>query len=391
MTPVGSPSCVFSIAKRNVTCILDTGAQISVIRVGMLPGLRAQPSKLRLKDVNGGVSVLYGPRAVELVIGTVRFKFLVFEAEINDECIVGMDFIRGNRGIVNADELLFTLRNPVTNEKFSHPFTLQPSLDVGKFGASCVYAVARATLGFEIQPFSTTTCTIKLSGPSDISTDDVPQLAQVLRTRCVLSSDGLITWTRSGGRPARSVVSRDRSTVSSNEVTIARSNTHHSEIVASKRRAVNVGDPVTTPFTLQVRDRQHPTGCADDVDESLRALPFAVVVPSDLLQARQCDITLSVVPFAPGLIELEIQNTSGNHVVIKKGSVVACVHPASLEELMACYECYESPYGKIRLENVSGMANSQPFPGPHVASQPTPCIHSAAAPETSRMATGQLT
>ncbi|KAK3933080.1 Cullin-associated NEDD8-dissociated protein 1, N-terminal part [Frankliniella fusca] len=106
----------------------------------MLPGLRAQPSKLRLKDVNGGVSVLYGPRTVELMIGTVR--------------------------------------NPVTNEKFSHPFTLQPSLDVGKFGASCVYAVARATLGFEIQPYSTTTCTIKLSGPSDISTDDVPQLAQ---------------------------------------------------------------------------------------------------------------------------------------------------------------------------------------------------------------------
>ncbi|KAK3932776.1 Inorganic pyrophosphatase [Frankliniella fusca] len=264
----------------------------------MLPGLRAQPSKLRLKDVNGGVSVLYGPRAVELMIGT-------------------------------------------------------PSLDVGKFGASCVYAVARATLGFEIQPYSTTTCTIKLSGPSDISTDDVPQLAQVLRTRCVLSSDGLITWTRSGGRPTRSVVSRDRSTWSSKEVTIARSNTHHSEIVASRRRAVNVGDPVTTPFALQVLDRQHPTGCADDVDESLRALPFAVVVPSDLLQARQCDITLCIVPFAPGLIELEIQNTSGNHVVIKKGSVVACVHPASLEELMACYECYQSAPEEAKVNSAS--------------------------------------
>jgi len=207
-------------------------------RIGILLGPRAPPSKLRLKDVNGGVSVLYGPRAVELEIGTVKFKFLVFEAEINDECIVGMDFIRGNRGIVDADELKFTLRNPVTHEKFSHPFTLQPSLDVGKFGAGCIHAVARATLDVEIHPFQTTTCTIQLSGPSDLPDDDVSQLARVLRARCVLESDGLVTWPKGGGRPMPRSTDSDLRNIemekSSNEVTIARSNSFHQESVASR-------------------------------------------------------------------------------------------------------------------------------------------------------------
>ncbi|KAK3916875.1 Protein NYNRIN [Frankliniella fusca] len=327
---------------KKVSCILDTGAQISVTRIGILPGPRAPPSKLRLKDVNGGVSVLYGPRAVELEIGTVKYKFLVFEAEINDECIVGMDFIRGNRGIVDADELKFTLRNPVTHEKFSHPFTLQPSLDVGKFGAGCIYAVARATLGVEIQPYQTATCTVQLSGPSDLSDDDVPKLAQVLRARCVLESDGLVTWPKDGGRPRPRSTDSDLRSIemekSSNEGTIARSNSDHHETVAPRCGAASASDPVTTPFSLQTRERSYHVGPTDDVDQSLRVLPFGVVVPSDLLSERQCDFPLAVVPFAPGLIELEIQNNSGSHVILRKGSVVACVHPASLDELIFWYE-----------------------------------------------------
>ncbi|KAK3926331.1 Retrovirus-related Pol polyprotein from transposon opus [Frankliniella fusca] len=253
-----------------------------------------------------------------------------------------MDFIRGNRGIVDADELKFTLRNPVTHEKFSHPFTLQPSLDVGKFGAGCIYAVARATLGVEIQPYQTATCTVQLSGPSDLSDDDVPKLAQVLRARCVLESDGLVTWPKDGGRPRPRSTDSDLRSIemekSSNEGTIARSNSDHHETVAPRCGAASASDPVTTPFSLQTRERSYHVGPTDDVDQSLRVLPFGVVVPSDLLSERQCDFPLAVVPFAPGLIELEIQNNSGSHIILRKGSVVACVHPASLDELMFWYE-----------------------------------------------------
>jgi len=99
-----------------------------------------------------------------------------------------------------------------------------------------------------------------------------------------------------------------------------------------------VSNSVTTPFTCQTRERSHHVGRTDDVDQALHALPFGVVVPSDLLSERQCDIPLGVVPFAPGLIELEIQNNSSSPVILRKGTVVACVHPASLDELMFCFE-----------------------------------------------------
>ncbi|KAJ1529581.1 hypothetical protein ONE63_006351 [Megalurothrips usitatus] len=91
-----------------------------------------------------------------------------------------------------------------------------------------------------------------------------------------------------------------------------------------------------TPPSLQGLDQEHPAGHARDVDQALRVLPYGLVVPSELLKLRRCGIALGTVPFSPGLVELEIQNESSDHVIIPRGSVVAHIYPTTMDDLLDC-------------------------------------------------------
>ncbi|KAE8742026.1 hypothetical protein FOCC_FOCC012442 [Frankliniella occidentalis] len=91
-----------------------------------------------------------------------------------------------------------------------------------------------------------------------------------------------------------------------------------------------------TPSSFQSRNLNCPNGALDqEVDRTLNSLTLGLVQPSPLLDKRQCSLVTGVVPFAPGTLELELENTSSSHVVLPRGSVVALVHPVGLVDLQA--------------------------------------------------------
>jgi hypothetical protein len=72
----GSPmvQCILN-SKINSKSTVDTGSVITIVKRDLLPGPPAPPSKLRLKDVNKGTSVLYGPRVRRLLL--IRFYLCI--------------------------------------------------------------------------------------------------------------------------------------------------------------------------------------------------------------------------------------------------------------------------------------------------------------------------
>ncbi|KAK3925315.1 Leucine--tRNA ligase, partial [Frankliniella fusca] len=115
------------------------------------------------------------------------------------------------------------------------------------------------------------------------------------------------------------------------------------EAVRPGRGSADTSDFDTTPtfallsgdFNLfQSRNSMCTNGAYErEVDRALYALTLGLVQPSPLLDQRQCSLVPGVVPFAPGTMELELENQTGNHVVLPRGSVVALVHPVGFVDL----------------------------------------------------------
>jgi hypothetical protein len=177
--PVGSPTALLRVNDTPVTVTIDTGAQITVLRRGLLPVPSAPPSKYRLRGVNDGVSVLYGPIVTTLSIAGEKYRCVALESDIHDECILGMDFMRVHRAVVDTGCLKFHLDSPNKKSQVCCPFTLQASADAGKFGANSVFVVARSAVTIELQPFSSTLCPAQLKGVAQVR-DDRVSTARVL-------------------------------------------------------------------------------------------------------------------------------------------------------------------------------------------------------------------
>ncbi|KAK3920414.1 Retrovirus-related Pol polyprotein from transposon 412 [Frankliniella fusca] len=77
------------------TCLIDTGAVISLIRKGHLPGPPAPLSRLRIRSVTGDVAALGGPLDLSVNWNGLIYKWQFYEADIAEECIVGSDMMGG--------------------------------------------------------------------------------------------------------------------------------------------------------------------------------------------------------------------------------------------------------------------------------------------------------
>ena len=80
--PPGAHVLQAMLQGRKLKITLDCGAVITVVKIGVLPGPRAPPSRLRLKGVNPGTQTLYGPRKIEIQLGSVKVLWDVYEADI---------------------------------------------------------------------------------------------------------------------------------------------------------------------------------------------------------------------------------------------------------------------------------------------------------------------
>ncbi|KAK3929423.1 Retrovirus-related Pol polyprotein from transposon 412 [Frankliniella fusca] len=329
-----------------VTVTIDTGAQITVLRRGLLPGPPAPPSKYRLRGVNDAVSVLYGPVITTLKIAGEEYRCVALESDIHDECILGMDFMRVHRAVVDTGRLKLYLDSPSKNAQVTCPFALRESSDAGKFGANSVFVVARAAVTVELQPYGSVICPAQLRGIFPVQ--DRVVTARVLRAQCVLESDGSMEATMDGVHTvpmvpvASCVVSPDGTRGSSTEEVTGGAALLGPEAVRPGRGSADTSDFDTTPtfallsgdFNFQSRNSMCPNGAYErEVDRALFALTLGLVQPSPLLDQRQCSLVPGVVPFAPGTMELELENQTGNHVVLPRGSVVALVHPVGFVDL----------------------------------------------------------
>ena len=73
--------------------ILDTGACISVVKRGLLPTPTPPVSKLKLKGVLPCIGQLYGPKIVKFEINDKRYQCPIYEADIQEDCLLGLNFI----------------------------------------------------------------------------------------------------------------------------------------------------------------------------------------------------------------------------------------------------------------------------------------------------------
>lgn len=200
---VGSPACDWTLDNKQSICVLDTGAVISVVRRGLLPGATSAPSRLRLQNVNGGVETLFGPRTVRLSTSMPRMEYqlIVYEANITDDCLIGTDFINANGGSVDLKLKQVFLEPPgktvAPDERIPFPTRFVHAFDVGKFTASRVFTVVRSCQRLEVQPLSKHNCVI---GPPANGTPDRLRLAQVLRAQCVMEDGTLTELDQDGAR-----------------------------------------------------------------------------------------------------------------------------------------------------------------------------------------------
>ncbi|KAK3916952.1 Reticulocyte-binding protein 2-like protein a [Frankliniella fusca] len=248
-----------------------------------------------------------------------------------------MDFMRVHRAVVDTGRLKLHLDSPDQKSQVCCPFTLQASADAGKFGANSVFVVARSAVTIELQPLGSIVCPALLQGVAQVCEDRI-STARVLRAQCVLESDGSVV-TMDGVHTVpmvpvvRNVVSPDGTWVSSEEAT-GGATSFCPEAVSPGRGSADRQDFGATPPNFQSRNFGCPNDAHDrEVDRALYSFTLGLVQPSPLIDQRQCILVPGVVPFAPGTIELELENPTVNHVVIPRGSVVALVHPVGFADL----------------------------------------------------------
>lgn len=94
---------VGKINNEEVKLTVDTGANATIIRHGLLTGCKVLPASksFRLQTASGALIPVRGEAWIKLQIGTAEFNHKVLVAEITDDCILGIDFMASHGLIVN--------------------------------------------------------------------------------------------------------------------------------------------------------------------------------------------------------------------------------------------------------------------------------------------------
>lgn len=162
----GSPMVKWKLNGRNNKCVIDTGSVITVVKRNSLPGPQAKRSRLQLKGVTPGLGKLYGPRMVTFDIDHVQVQFPVYEHDIEDDCLIGNDFLHYFGIVVDSAENLLTMKRLSPTQPLAKPIlvpsTMVHSLSVGSFHSGRVCYVARAEKVITVGPLADATVTTQL-------------------------------------------------------------------------------------------------------------------------------------------------------------------------------------------------------------------------------------
>jgi len=86
------------VADATVDCVITTGSMITCISVRKWKRHLPKLSEWRLKVATGRMTALYDPEEVVFEINKDTVRLPVFIADITDDCLTGIDFLRTYKG-----------------------------------------------------------------------------------------------------------------------------------------------------------------------------------------------------------------------------------------------------------------------------------------------------
>ena len=96
------------VAGRQCQVTIDTGSNITLVRPDVLsrPGKRVtiQPAERQLRTVTGEIAPVCGICTEDITIGNFCASHHLWVADITDECILGLDFLRKHEGLLNLKD-----------------------------------------------------------------------------------------------------------------------------------------------------------------------------------------------------------------------------------------------------------------------------------------------
>ena len=96
-----------SLNGRGCDITIDTGSNISIVRADVLTdaGRRfIRPVKSCLRTVTGEKAPIHGKGDVQLGVGTLTMTHQMWVADIQDECLLGLDFLERHNCLVNLKD-----------------------------------------------------------------------------------------------------------------------------------------------------------------------------------------------------------------------------------------------------------------------------------------------
>jgi hypothetical protein len=105
-----TPVVALPIDGKQCRTILDTGAVLTIVRRGLLPGPPPDMANLHIRGVSGDVAPAYGPRRASFQFGPVEVKWDVFEVDMSEDCLLGTDLMLHLRASVDIGYSQFVVR-----------------------------------------------------------------------------------------------------------------------------------------------------------------------------------------------------------------------------------------------------------------------------------------
>lgn len=96
--------CHVSVSLGGAPCIalVDTGSTATLMRPDVVPvGTRLEPTGVKLRTVTGELAPMLGRGVVTIQVGTLSVDFKVWVAAVQDTCILGLDFLRAARCVLD--------------------------------------------------------------------------------------------------------------------------------------------------------------------------------------------------------------------------------------------------------------------------------------------------
>jgi len=162
---------------KKTSCLFDTGAILTVLKRNCFSPPTPPVSKLKLKGVLPGTGKLYGPRIATMKLNSHTYSFPVYEADMEEECIIGLNFIQSFYCVVDPVRLKLRINEPHQTEVSLQKVTKSPSVS---FRLGTVYFTLRSSHPMELPPNQSTKISFHFQADVEIASARLPPVSSAV-------------------------------------------------------------------------------------------------------------------------------------------------------------------------------------------------------------------